>query len=268
MNPILLISIFLILPAIATTLGSSIVYFFKNNSLNPKVEKIFNGFAAGVMFAASVFGLIIPSMETPIEYMPPIVVTIIGILLGVGLLLLIDHIIPHIHGDNEEEGPKTEKVSRANKLFLAITIHNIPEGLSVGVALGVAFSLFTNQGGDIFTVMSQAMILSIGIAIQNVPEGAATVLPLKESTKSTHKAFGYGVLSGVIEPLAGLIGFFLAFYIEILMPWALAFAAGCMIYVTVEDLIPTAVKGEHSHYGVLSFVGGFVIMMVLDVLLG
>lgn len=269
MNKYIFTAICLIIPAIATTLGSSFVYFFKNKSSNGKIEQIFNGFAAGVMLAASIFGLIIPSMEAEITYMPSIVVTILGFLLGIGLILLIDHLIPHIHASQgEEEGIKTEKISKANKMFLAVTIHNVPEGLSVGVALGVALASLNNNGGDLLTVMGSALMISLGISIQNIPEGAAIALPLKETTNSSTKAFLYGTFSGIVEPLAGIIGLFLAYYIEFLMPWALALAGGCMIYVIIEDLIPSAMKNSSNHIGLLSFVAGFILMMILEATLG
>ena len=268
MHSILLCAICLLIPAICTTIGSGFVYFFKRE-INDIVNQLFNGFAAGVMLAAAVFGLIIPSMGAEVEYMPSIIVTIIGFLLGIGLILLIDHIVPHIHASqNEEEGIKTEKISRANKMFLAVTIHNIPEGLSVGVALGVALANLNTNGGDLLTVMGSSLMISIGIAIQNIPEGAAISLPLKETTNSSTKAFLYGTFSGIVEPIAGLIGLFLAYYIQFLMPRALALAGGCMFYVIIEDLIPTAMKNSSNHIGLLSFVAGFVIMMILEATLG
>ena len=269
MNEYLFSAICLIVPAIATALGSAFVYFFKKKTTDGKIDQVFNGFAAGVMLAAAIFGLIMPSMEAEVSYMPAIIVTILGFLLGIGLILLIDHIVPHIHASQDlEEGIQTEKISRANKMFLAVTIHNIPEGLSVGVALGVALASFNSGGGDLLTVLGPALMFSIGIAIQNVPEGAAISLPLKETTNSSTKAFLYGTFSGIVEPIAGIIGLFLAYYIQFLMPWALALAGGCMIYVIIDDLVPSAMKNSSNHIGLLSFVGGFIVMMILEATLG
>lgn len=259
----------LIIPFIGTTLGSSLIYLFKNKGIGVNLNKIFNGFAAGVMFAASIFGLILPALEYKTEYMPTILVVIIAFILGVGLLLAIDHLIPHIHSqDHYEEGIKTNRLNRKQKMFLAVLIHNIPEGLSVGVIFGVALAGL-NEGQDLWIQLSSAMMLSLGIAIQNVPEGAIVSLPFKDETHSTNKAFAYGVFSGAVEPIFAIFGVILAYFIEPLMPWALALAAGCMIYVTIEDLIPTAVSGEgKNHYGLIAFVFGFLLMMALDVLLG
>lgn len=259
----------LIIPFIGTTLGSSLIYLFKNRGIGVNLNKVFNGFAAGVMFAASVFGLIMPALDYKTDYMPTIFVVIIAFILGVLLLLAIDHLIPHIHSqDHYEEGIKTQKLNRKQKMFLAVLIHNIPEGLSVGVIFGVALANL-NGSQDVWLALSSAMMLSVGIAIQNLPEGAIVSLPFKDETHSTNKAFLYGVFSGAVEPIFALVGLLLAYFIQPLMPWALALAAGCMIYVTIEDLIPTAVSGEgKNHYGIIAFVFGFLLMMALDVLLG
>lgn len=259
----------LIIPFIGTTLGSSLIYLFKNRGIGVNLNKIFNGFAAGVMFAASVFGLIMPALDYNTDYMPTIFVVIIAFILGVLLLLAIDHLIPHIHSqEHYEEGIKTQKLNRKQKMFLAVLIHNIPEGLSVGVIFGVALANI-NGTQDVWLALSSAMMLSVGIATQNLPEGAIVSLPFKDETHSTNKAFLYGVFSGAVEPIFALVGLLLAYFIQPLMPWALALAAGCMIYVTIEDLIPTAVSGEgKDHYGIIAFVFGFLLMMALDVLLG
>ncbi len=267
MNQYIYSIILLILPFIATGLGSSFVLFFKKT--NPKLNQIFNGFAAGVMFSASVFGLILPSLETNVDYLPSYLVTTLGFILGILLIYLIDKLIPHFHlSSNSEEGIKTNKISRANKMFLAVTIHNIPEGLSVGVALGTALASFNNNGGDLFTILAPALMISLGIAIQNIPEGAVTVLPLKENFNSRNKAFLFGVMSGIVEPIAGIIGLFLAYYITPLMPWTLSLAAGCMVYVIVEDLIPSSMEENKNHFGLFSFVIGFLLMMILEGTLG
>ena len=259
----------LIIPFIGTTLGSSFIYIFKNKGMSVNLGKIFNGFAAGVMLAASFFGLMLPALEYQIDYMPTILVVIISFLIGVALIFCIDHFVPHFHSqENYEEGIKTQKISKDQKMFLAVLIHSVPEGLSVGVTFGVALANLTS-GNDIFTVMSSALMLSIGVAIQNIPEGAIVSLPFKEETNSANKAFLYGMFSGIVEPIVAIFGVLLAYYIQPLMPWALALAAGCMIYVTIEDLIPTAVSGEgKNHYGIISFIVGFLIMMSLDYLLG
>ena len=258
----------LIIPFIGTTLGSSFIYIFKNKGMNINLGKIFNGFAAGVMLAASFFGLMLPALEYQIDYMPTILVVIIAFLIGVILIFCIDHFVPHFHSqENYEEGIKTQRVTKDQKMFLAVLIHNVPEGLSVGVTFGVALANLTS-GSDLFAVMGSALMLSIGVAIQNIPEGAIVSLPFKESN-TTNKAFLYGMFSGIIEPIVAVFGVLLAYYIQPLMPWALALAAGCMIYVTIEDLIPTAVSGEgKNHYGIIAFIIGFLIMMSLDYLLG
>ena len=257
------------IPFIGTTIGSSFIYLFKNKGMSVNLGKIFNGFAAGVMLAASFFGLMLPALEYEVDYMPVILVVIIAFLLGVILIFCIDHFVPHFHTqENYEEGIKTQKISKDQKMFLAVLIHNIPEGLSVGVTFGVALANLTT-GGNILSVMGSALMLSLGVAIQNIPEGAIVSLPFKEETNSANKAFLYGMFSGIIEPVVAVIGTLLAYYIQPLMPWALALAAGCMIYVTIEDLVPTAVSGEgKNHYGIIAFIIGFLLMMSLDYLLG
>ena len=173
---------------------------------------------------------------------------------------LIDKIVPHLHvNENKDEGLHTNAMSKTSKMFLAVTIHNIPEGLSVGIAFGVALSQQNNE-----VLLLGALLLAIGIGIQNIPEGAVVSLPIKSETGSSKKAFLFGVLSGIVEPFAALLGLFLAMQIQGIMPWALAFAAGCMIYVVSEEMIPEMTSVGHDHYGVWSFIIGFVIMLVLD----
>lgn len=266
---VLIIVLGLLVPFLGTTLGSSFIYIFKNKAMSVNLGKIFNGFAAGVMLSASFFGLLLPAMESGIDYMPPILVIVLGFLIGVLIIFGIDHLVPHIHAQEKyEEGIKTSRVSREQKMFLAVLIHNIPEGLSTGVTFGVALANFTT-GVDLFAVFGSAIMLSLGVAIQNIPEGAIVSLPFKTETSSANKAFLYGTATGVVEPIVGVLGVLLAYFIQPLMPWALALAAGCMIYVTIEDLVPTAVSGEgKNHYGIISFIIGFLLMMVLDVLLG
>ena len=244
---------------ICTIVGALIVFFIRKKEISPKLTKIFTGFAAGVMFSASFFSLIKPALESDVSYMRPWAVVGISIILGAAFLWGIDKIVPHIHGSDKEEGITNNKMSKTSKMFLAVTIHNVPEGLSVGIAFGVALA----QGGDL-ALLTGALLLAIGIGIQNIPEGAVVSLPIKAETGSTKKAFLFGMGSGIVEPVAGVIGLFLAMQIQDIMPWALAFAAGCMIYVVAEEMIPE-IKGEgHDHLGVWSFIIGFVIMMILD----
>ena len=244
---------------VCTTLGAACVFFFKNRSISPKLNKIFTGFAAGVMFSASFFSLIKPALETEVTYMPSWVVVAISIVLGAGFLWGIDKLIPHLHiGENKEEGIHSKSMSKTSKMFLAVTIHNVPEGLSVGIGFGVAIASHNNA------MLVGALLLAIGIGIQNVPEGAVVSLPIKGETGSSLKAFLFGMGSGIVEPIAAVIGLFLAMQIQGIMPWALAFAAGCMIYVVTEEMIPEMTSEGHDHFGVWSFIIGFVIMLALD----
>ena len=245
---------------ICTTLGSLFVFFFKKREISPSLNRIFLGFAAGVMLSASFFSLIKPALETNSVYMPSWSIVAISIVLGAGFLWLIDKIIPHFHiGENKEEGLPARGLSKTSKMFLAVTIHNVPEGLSVGIAFGVALA---NPGNHALLV--GALLLAIGIGIQNIPEGAVVALPIKGETGSSLKAFLFGMFSGIVEPIAAIIGLFLAMQIQSLMPWALAFAAGCMIYVVGEEMIPEMKGDTHDHFGIWSFVIGFVLMMILD----
>lgn len=247
---------------IATTLGSAMVYLFKNN-ISDKLNTLFLGFASGIMIAASVWSLIIPSIEEASSWGKfNFVPAMIGIILGALFLVIIDKIVPHFHkGTNEEEGPHSF-IKKSTKLFLAVTIHNIPEGLAVGFAFGAAAITNTNEA------FISALGLSIGIAIQNFPEGAAVSLPMKKETKSKNKAFLYGVASGAVEPISALFGYFLAATISGIQPWLLAFAAGAMLFVVVEDLIPDSHLSDHPHLGTWGMIIGFVLMMVLDIILG
>jgi len=245
-----------------TTLGSSLVFFFKKD-LSLTLKMIFFGFASGVMLSASIFSLILPALEAKevLFNLPTIVSVIIGFIIGVVFLTLIDKIVPHFHKElNEEEGIKTNRLKKTTKMFLAVTIHNIPEGLSVGIAFGMALAL-----KDQSALMS-ALMLSIGIGIQNFPEGAAVSLPFKEET-TTLKSFLYGSFSGLVEPIMAIIGFFLAFYINGLLPYILAFASGAMIYVTIEELIPESQLDSKNHIGTYAFIIGFLVMMSLDIIL-
>ena len=245
---------------ICTTLGALFVFFFRKKEISPKLGKIFTGFAAGVMFSASFFSLIKPAIESEVSYMPSWVVAVISIVLGAAFLWGIDKYTPHFHiSENQEEGLSAKRMSKTTKMFLAVTIHNVPEGLSVGIAFGVALSQQNN-----LALLTGALLLAIGIGIQNIPEGAVVSLPIKTETGSSGKAFLFGMLSGAVEPIAAVIGLFLAMQIQGIMPWALAFAAGCMIYVVAEEMIPEMTSEGHDHFGVWSFIIGFVIMLALD----
>jgi len=245
---------------LCTTLGALFVFFFRGKEISPKLNKIFTGFAAGVMFSASFFSLIKPAIESDVTYMPTWVIAVISIVLGALFLWGIDKLVPHFHSaEQQDEGLPSRKLSKTTKMFLAVTIHNVPEGLSVGIAFGVALANPGNQA-----LLIGALLLSIGIGIQNIPEGAVVSLPLKAETGSSKKAFLFGMLSGAVEPVAAVIGLFLAMQIQGIMPWALAFAAGCMIYVVAEEMIPEMTSEGHDHYGVWSFIFGFIIMLALD----
>lgn len=257
---ILIIGIFITF--LSTALGSLCVYFIKGK-LHPKVNSSILGFAAGVMIAAGVFGLIIPAIEDSASWgnwsFIPITV---GVILGALLLVVMDKLVPHIHKSQMmEEGPKNH-LSKAKKLFLAVTIHNIPEGLAVGIAFSSAMQIGT------LSAYLSALSLAIGIAIQNFPEGIAIALPLQEETGSKNKAFVLGSLSAIVEPLFAVVGLLIANLLSSIMPWMLAFAAGAMIFVTIEDLIPDAKLSSDSHFGSWGFMLGFIVMMILEITLG
>lgn len=252
----------LILPFIGTAAGSACVFFLKND-LKPLVQKIFLGFASGVMVAASIWSLLIPAMDMSenmgkFAFMPAAV----GFVIGIAFLLLMDFIVPHFHiGTNECEGPKCS-LKKSTMLVLAVTLHNIPEGLSAGAVLA---GLMTNNAN---VTIAGAFALAIGIAIQNFPEGAIISMPLRGEGNSRPKAFFLGAMSGIVEPIAGALTILLASYITPILPYLLAFAAGAMIYVVVEELIPEASVGEHSNIATIGFAVGFILMMILDVALG
>ena len=244
-----------------TTLGSLLVFIIRKEELYKSLNRVFVGFAAGIMLSASFFGLIRPAIESEVTYMPTWAIVGISIVLGSLFLWGIDKLVPHFHiHENKDEGLPSRGLSKTSKMFLAVTIHNIPEGLAVGIAFGVALS---NVGS--FALLMSALFLAVGTGIQNIPEGAAVALPVKSETGgSSFRAFLFGMFSGAVEPIAAVVGLFLAMQIQAIMPWALAFAAGCMIYVVGEEMIPE-MKGEgHDHLGVWSFIVGFVIMMALD----
>ena len=247
---------------IATALGAFLVFFFRKREISKTLNRIFVGFAAGVMLSASFFSLLKPAIEEKVTYMPSWAIVSISIIVGAGFLWLIDKLVPHLHvGESKDEGLPSRGLSKTSKMLLAVTIHNVPEGLSCGIAFGVALANPGNHG-----LLIGALLLAVGLGIQNIPEGAAVALPIKGETGSSFKGFLFGALSGIVEPIAAVIGLFLAMQIQAIMPWALAFAAGCMIYVVGEEMIPE-MKGEgHDHFGVWSFILGFVVMMILDCL--
>ena len=247
---------------IATVLGSMMVFFFKKD-LSDKTQKIFLGFAAGVMIAASVWSLLLPAMDmAQANGEHPLVPVGGGFLLGGVFLLLLDRLLPHMHiGDAKPEGIPA-KLRRTTMIVLAVTLHNIPEGMAVGLSFSTAS---TAIGSD---ALAGAIALAIGMGLQNFPEGAAISLPLRSEGVSKTKAFVCGALSGVVEPIFGLLTVLIAGSVTGVMPWVLSFAAGAMIYVVIEELIPEARLGDHSHTGTVSVMAGFFIMMMLDVALG
>lgn len=251
----------ILIPFIGTALGAGCVYLMKGE-LNRSVQRGLTGFAGGVMVAASIWSLLIPAMNYS-EHMGKFafVPAAVGFWAGILFLLLLDKLIPHLHMySTENEGPKAH-LDKDTMLMLAMTIHNIPEGMAVGV---VYASILAGDGIS----AAAALALSIGIAIQNFPEGAVLSMPLRSSGVSRGKAFGYGVLSGVVEPIGAILTILAANLVVPVLPYLLAFAAGSMIYVVVEELIPEMSEGEHSNIPVLLFAFGFTLMMILDVALG
>lgn len=252
----------ILIPFLGTTLGAACVFFMKN-SLKPQVQKSLLGFASGVMVAASVWSLIIPAIEESSRLGKfACVPAAVGIAAGMGFLLLLDVVIPHLHIDSDTpEGPHSSW-NKTTKLFLAVTLHNIPEGMAPGIVFAGVMS------GSSGMTMSGAFALAVGIAIQNFPEGAIISMPLASEGNGKFKSFIYGTLSGAVEPLAAIVTILLTKQLVPFMPYLLSFAAGAMLYVVVEELIPEASDGEHSNFGVVGFAVGFILMMVLDVMLG
>ena len=252
----------LLIPFLGTVLGSAFVFFMKKD-MPVLLQKALLGFASGVMVAASVWSLLIPSIEMSSEAGKGAVIpAVIGFLLGMAFLLFIDYITPHLHiGDDHPEGPRS-KLSRTAMLSLAVTIHNLPEGMAVGVVL--AGALQSNLGIS----AAGALAMSLGIAIQNIPEGAIISMPMRAEGNSRMRSFLLGSLSGIVEPIGGLIVILLASFMTPILPYMLAFAAGAMMYVVIEELIPETSEGEHSNLGTIGFSIGFALMMVLDVVLG
>ncbi|MBR6222345.1 MAG: ZIP family metal transporter [Lachnospiraceae bacterium] len=252
----------LLIPFIGTATGSACVFFLKKN-LKVNITRALSGFAAGVMVAASIWSLIVPAIDQSsdmgrLAFMP----AFIGFWFGILFLLLLDHVIPHFHvGIEQAEGPKSH-LTKTVMLVLAVTLHNIPEGMAVGVV----YAGLLNGSGNI--TVGAALALALGIAIQNFPEGAIISMPLYSEGKSKPKAFWLGVLSGAVEPVFGGLTVVLAGLVVPAMPYLLSFAAGAMLYVVVEELIPEMSAGEHSNIGVVAFAFGFSLMMALDIALG
>lgn len=249
------------LPFLGTSLGAAMVFFLRKQ-VPAKLQKALTGFAAGVMVAASFWGLLQPALEESsglgsLAFVP----AAIGFLVGMGFLLVLDTVTPHMHMDMQEEGPRTG-LPRTTKLVLAVTIHNIPEGMAVGVV----FADWMTGGSGVS--QAAAFALALGIAIQNFPEGAIVSMPLRAEGMPKGKTFLFGVLSGAVEPVAAAITILAASAVVPAMPYLLSFAAGAMIYVVVEELVPEMSEGAHTNVGTIAFALGFVLMMVLDVTLG
>ena len=256
------IALIILIPFLGTIIGSAFVYLLKDK-INEKVQKILIGFASGVMLAASIWSLLIPSIESSssmgnLSFIPAVV----GFLLGIGFLLLLDTLVPHMHIDSEEPEGLKSNAKKQNMFLFAITLHNIPEGMAVGVVLASAIN-----GSTPITMMA-ALSLSIGIALQNIPEGAIVSTPLRKEGLSKNKSFIYGILSGIVEPIAICVTIIFSSIITPILPYVLSFAAGAMLYVIVEELIPETQSGKHTNIGTISFAIGFVLMMILDVALG
>ena len=260
MRPEVLQAVFI--PFAGTVLGSACVFFLKGEM--PRfVQRALTGFAAGVMTAASVWSLLIPAMDQSahlgkLAFLP----AFIGLWIGVLFLLALDHLIPHLHLNSQQPEGSPSSLGKSTMMVLAVALHNLPEGMAVGV---VAAGWLTGQEG---ISAAGALILAVGIALQNLPEGAIISMPLHSNGMKKSKAFGYGVLSGVIEPIGAIVTILLAAWIAPALPYLLSFAAGAMLYVVVEELIPEASEGEHSNLGTIFFSIGFTLMMVLDVALG
>ena len=249
----------ILIPFLGTSLGAAVVFLMKKQ-MSEKTGKIMEGFAAGVMVSATFFSLLEPALRQSeslgrLSFLP----ASIGFLAGIGFLLLLDHVIPHMHMDDSVEGPDVALQS-STKLILAVTIHNIPEGMAVGVVYAGYLA------GSVS--LASALALAIGIAIQNFPEGTVVSAPLMAAGMKRSKTFWYGVLSGAVEPIAALFTIWAADLVVPILPYLLAFAAGAMLYVVVEELVPEMSEGKHSNIGTISFALGFVIMMILDVALG
>ena len=264
-------AIVLLIPLLGTMLGAAFVFFMKDE-MPLRLQKTLLGFASGVMVAASVWSLLIPSMEMAStsnyqfsilnSQLSEVLPAAVGFLLGMGFLLMIDELTPHLHiGTDKPEGPRS-RLSRTAMLALAVTIHNLPEGMAVGVVFAGAESGLSNIS------LASAVAVALGIAIQNVPEGAIISMPMRAAGNSRWKSFVIGSLSGAVEPVGSVAVLLLASLLTPVLPYMLAFAAGAMFYVVVEELIPEASEGQHSNLSTIGFAVGFVLMMVLDVVMG
>ena len=252
----------LLIPFTGTSLGAAMVFFLKKE-MSSLLQKALLGFASGIMIAASVWSLLIPAIDMATEsnqvaWVPALV----GFLLGIGFLLLLDTIIPHLHIHSDKPEGKHAELKKSTMLILAVTLHNIPEGMAVGVVFAGMLS------GNSSITVAGAFALAIGIAIQNFPEGAVISMPIVSTGIPKWKAFLYGVLSGIVEPFGAIITILLTSFITPILPYILSFAAGAMIYVVVEELIPESQAGEHSNIGTIGVAIGFALMMVLDIALG
>lgn len=252
----------ILIPFLGTSFGAACVFFMKKE-MGDRLQRMLTGFAAGVMVAASIWSLLIPAMEQVVDMGKlAFVPAVAGFWCGILFLLLLDHIIPHLHRNSQSaEGPKSQ-LKRTTMLVLAVTLHNIPEGMAVGVVYAGYLA------GSTQISAAAAMALSLGIAIQNFPEGAIISMPLRGAGASRKKAFFYGMMSGVVEPVGSVMTILLAAQVVPILPYLLAFAAGAMIYVVVEELIPEAQSGEHTNIGTIGVAIGFTLMMVLDIALG
>lgn len=252
----------ILIPFLGTSFGAACVFFMKKE-MGDRLQRMLTGFAAGVMVAASIWSLLIPAMEQvsdmgKLAFVPAVA----GFWCGILFLLLLDHIIPHLHRNSQRaEGPESQ-LKRTTMLVLAVTLHNIPEGMAVGVVYAGYLA------GNTQISAAAAMALSLGIAIQNFPEGAIISMPLRAEGTGKTKAFLGGVLSGIVEPIGAILTILAAGLIVPALPYLLSFAAGAMLYVVVEELIPEASEGEHSNLGTIAFAIGFALMMMLDVALG
>lgn len=252
----------ILVPFIGTSLGAAMVFFMKKE-MRPGTEKLLLGFASGVMLAAAVWSLLLPAMEMAGEVggasWKPVV---IGFLLGMGFLLILDSVVPHLHLDSEKPEGVKSKWRQTTMMCFAVALHNLPEGMAVGVSFAGA------QMGNTTITLAGALILAVGIAIQNFPEGAIISMPLRNAGAGKGKAFLWGVLSGVVEPVAAVLTILVAEHVVPLLPYLLSFAAGAMIYVIVEELIPQSQSGEHSNVGTIGVALGFVLMIIMDGVLG
>jgi ZIP family zinc transporter len=262
MSDTLIIAVGLLIPLAGTVLGAAMVFFLKGE-MKPKIQKALLGFASGVMIAASVWSLLIPAINMTAErggiiWLP----CSVGFLLGIGFLLLLDIIIPHLHMNSGNPEGRKSNFGKSLMLVLAVTLHNIPEGMAVGVVFAgfIANSTTITAAG--------AFALAIGIAIQNFPEGAIISIPLLGTGISKRRAFSYGVLSGIVEPVGAILTIILTSLVTPVLPYILSFAAGAMFYVVVEELIPEAQSGTHSNIGTIGAAAGFTLMMILDIALG